>query len=164
MLCSLKKKFHIFFKKNVFKSLALWADAFYKLKCLSVCPSVRVFTFEVPFKSLFALTSWSWMSNIFRVLESLGKSNEEKWSQIKTFLFEKCLKLPRKKSFFSFSDFALHGGNHAISRSFWAFAFLVIFFVKKKMGFWVFLVHPPMALVLLSALVGRCCVSHMLDF
>ena len=25
----------------VFKALALWADAFYKLKCPSVCPSVR---------------------------------------------------------------------------------------------------------------------------
>ena len=25
---------------GVFKALALWADAFYKFKCLSVCPSV----------------------------------------------------------------------------------------------------------------------------
>ena len=43
--------------KCVFKASALWADAFYKSKCpsvcLSVCPSVHMFTFEVPFKRLF---------------------------------------------------------------------------------------------------------------
>ena len=37
----------------ILKSSALWADAFYKLKCPSVCPCVCmpvcVFTFEVPF-------------------------------------------------------------------------------------------------------------------
>ena len=64
---------------------------------LSVCPSVCVFTFEVLFKRLFAPTSQSRMSNIFRHPESLGKSNGKKWSQILTFLFESCLKLPRKK-------------------------------------------------------------------
>ena len=45
-----------------FKALPLWADAFYKSKCLSVClsvcvsvcPSVCLFTFEVPFNGLFA--------------------------------------------------------------------------------------------------------------
>ena len=41
------------------------------------------------------------MSNIFRDSESLGKSNGKKWSQIWTFLFENCLKSPRKKKFFS---------------------------------------------------------------
>ena len=35
---------------------------------------------------------------------------------------------------------------------------------KKKSGFWVFLVHPSMASVLLSALVERCFVSLMRDF
>ena len=40
------------------------------------------FTFEVPFNGLFAPTSRSWMSNIFRDSESLGKSNEKKWSNI----------------------------------------------------------------------------------
>ena len=30
---------------HIFKASALWADAFYKSKC----PSVRLFTFEVPF-------------------------------------------------------------------------------------------------------------------
>ena len=67
---------------------------------LSVCPSVCVFTFEVPFKRLFAPTSRSWMSNIFRDSEFLGKSNGKKWSQIGTFLFENCQKSPRKKKFF----------------------------------------------------------------
>ena len=71
---------------------------------LSVCPSVRpsvcLFTFEVPFNGLFAPTSRSRMSNIFWDSESLGKSSGKKWSQIWTFLFENCLKSPRKKSFF----------------------------------------------------------------
>ena len=84
---------------------------------LSVCPSVRVsvclFTFEVQFNGLFSPTFRSRMSNIFRDSESLGKSNGKKWSQIWTFLFEHCLKLPRKKKknssffsvFFSFRSF-----------------------------------------------------------
>ena len=66
----------------IFKALALWADDFYKSKCLSVCLSVFVFTFKVPFKRLFAPTSQNRMSNIFRDSESLGKSNGKKWSQI----------------------------------------------------------------------------------
>ena len=35
---------------------------------------------------------------------------------------------------------------------------------SKKLGFGVFLVHPPMASVLLSASVERCFVSRMRDF
>jgi hypothetical protein len=50
---------------------------------------VRLFTFEVPFKRLFAPTSQSRMTNIFRDSESLGKSNEKKSSQIEHF----CLKV-----------------------------------------------------------------------
>ena len=46
----------------IFKESALWADSFYKSQRPSVCPSVRLFTFEVPFKRLFAPTSWSCMS------------------------------------------------------------------------------------------------------
>ena len=77
----------------IFKASALWADAFYKSKCPSVCPSVRLsvrlsvclFTFEVPFKRLFAPTSRSRMSNSFRDSEFLGKSNGKKWSNIWTF-------------------------------------------------------------------------------
>ena len=79
---------------DIFKAWALWADAFYKSKCPSVCLSVRlcvcpsvclpvcVFTFEVPFKRHFGPTSQSRMSNIFRDSESLGKNNGKKWSQI----------------------------------------------------------------------------------
>ena len=87
----------------LFKASALWADAFYKSKCLSVCPcvcpSVCVLTFEVPFKRLFAPTSQSWMSNIFRDSESLGKSSGKKWSHIWKILFGNCPKSPRKKKF-----------------------------------------------------------------
>ena len=57
--------------------------------------------FLVFFNDLFAPTSRSWMSNIFKDSESLGKSNGKKWSQIWKFLFENCLKLPRKKKYFS---------------------------------------------------------------
>ena len=66
-----------------------------------------MFTFEVPFKRIFAPTSQSQMSNIVRDSESLGKSSGEKWSQIGTLLFENCLKSPRKKKFVFFADFAL---------------------------------------------------------
>ena len=45
--------------------------------CLCICS-----LFEVPFNGLFVPTSRSWMSNIFRDLESLGKSNGKKWSKI----------------------------------------------------------------------------------
>ena len=68
------------FSPKIFKASAPWA--FYKSKCPSVCLSVCVFTFEVPIKRLFAPTSQSRMSNIFRDSESLGKSNGKKWSQI----------------------------------------------------------------------------------
>ena len=83
--------------ETFFKASALWADAFYKSICpsvrLSVCLFVCLFTFEVPFNGLFAPTSWSRMSNIFRDSESLGESNGKKWSQIWTFLFEKLSKI-----------------------------------------------------------------------
>ena len=67
---------------SIFKASALWADAFYKpicpYVCVSVCLSVCLFTFEVPFKRLFAPNSRSQMSKNFRVLESVGKSNGKK--------------------------------------------------------------------------------------
>ena len=40
---------------------------------LSVCPSVHVFTFQVPFERLFAPTSQSRMSKTVRDSESLGR-------------------------------------------------------------------------------------------
>ena len=89
----------------IFKASALWADAFYKSICPSVCPCVCPFTFEVPFNGLFAPTSRSRMSNISRDLESLGKSNGKKWSNIWTFFFGNGLKSPRN-FFFFFADFA----------------------------------------------------------
>ena len=67
---------------------------------LSIRLCVCVFTFNVPFNGLFAPSSWSRMSNIFRDSESLGKSNKKKWSNIWTFMFGNVLKLPRKKKFF----------------------------------------------------------------
>ena len=65
------------------------------------------FTFEVPFNGLFAPTSQSRMSNIFRDSESLGKSNGKKWSNIWTFLLGSGLKSPRAKKFFFVADFVL---------------------------------------------------------
>ena len=79
---------------------------------LSVCPSVCPFTFEVPFNGLFAPTSRSRMSNIFRGSESLGKSNGKKWS------------------------------TPSSSRRFWVFAFWMIFSVFQKIGFWGILGPP----------------------
>ena len=64
---------------------------------LSVRRSIRVFTFEVPFNRLFASTSQSQMSNIFKNSESLGKSIIKKWSQIWKFLRGSSLKLPNNK-------------------------------------------------------------------
>ena len=47
-----------------------------------VCLSVRLLTFEVPFKRLYAPTSRSRISNNFRDSESLRKSIVKKWSHI----------------------------------------------------------------------------------
>ena len=101
-----------------------------------VCLSVCVFTFEVPFNGLFAPTSRSRMSNIFRDSEFLGKSNGKKWSQIGTFLFGSGLKSPRKKKFFCCCWFCLtkHGGNHASRwiRDLWSKGISLIF--KRSVG------------------------------
>ena len=83
-----------------FNDYCFWATSiFYKSKCPYVCVCCCPFTFEVPLKRLFAPTSRSRMSNIFRYSESFGKSNGKKWSNIWTFLFGNGLKSPRKKSF-----------------------------------------------------------------
>ena len=64
----------------------------------SFCLSVRVFTFEVQFKRLFAPTSQSRMSNIFRDSESLGK---EVVSDLNIFVWEWSKMAAKKKvSFF----------------------------------------------------------------
>ena len=155
-------------KQCLFKASALWADTLYKLKCpsvrLCICPSVRVFTFEVPFKHLFAPTSWRRMFNIFRDLESLGKSTGKKWSQIWTFLFGRGLKSPRKQVCFLvilpyktwwkphfLVDFRplVKGriANFSISLDIFKFLrFGFFFFFFKKIVFLVFLVHPETTL------------------
>ena len=126
---------------------------------LSTCPSVCVFTFEVPFKHLFAPTSQSRMSNIFRDSESLGKSNGKKWSQIGTFLFGCGLKSPKKKK--KNTDFALQNkvettlpmdqrplvkgciANFGICQFFFSFCVLDDFFLfYKQFRFWGIL-GPP---------------------
>ena len=121
---------------------------------MSICVSVCLFVcslFDVPFNGLFAPTSRSQMSNIFRDSESLGKSNGKKWSHIWTFLFGSGLKSPRKKKFFLCADFALQNmlettlpsgletSGRRVYRLFWHiswsfgfFAFLVIFSVFQK--------------------------------
>ena len=90
----------------IFKASALWADAIYRSicpyvclsVCLSVCLCVCAFTFELPFKRLFAPTSQSRMSNIFRDFESLGKSNGKKYSELKN--TNKGCKIAAQKRFF----------------------------------------------------------------
>ena len=116
--------------------------------------------FLVFFNGLFDHPSQSRMSNIFRDLESLGKSNGKKWSNIWTFLFGSGLKLPRKKSFFllilpyktwwkpcfPMDQRPLVQGriaNFGISLDVFEFLHFGWFFpFKKKSFFWVFLVHP----------------------
>ena len=66
-----------------------------------------MFTFEVPFKRLFAPTSQSRMSNIFRDSESLGKSNGNKWSQIGIFLVWKWSKIAAQTKVSFLADFDL---------------------------------------------------------
>ena len=70
--------------------------------CLSVCSLLRYHlnVFLPPFFQ-------SQMSNIFRDLESLGKNNGKKWSQIGTFLFGSGLKSRRTKKVCFLADFAL---------------------------------------------------------
>ena len=52
------------------------------------------------YKSLFAPTFRSPMSKLFKFLESLGKNNEKKWSQILKLLLTKGVKSPWRKKFF----------------------------------------------------------------
>ena len=67
---------------------------------MSICVCVCVFTFEVPFNGLFAPTSRSPMSKLYRYSESLTKSNGKKWSQIWNFLLEIVYNCHGKKKFF----------------------------------------------------------------
>ena len=58
---------------------------------------ILVSVFLTPFTGLFAPTSRSPMSKLFRFSESLWKSNGKKWSQILKLLLTKGVKSPRKK-------------------------------------------------------------------
>ena len=69
-------------------------------KSWNVCQCVRLFTFEVTIKCLFALTSQSQMSKILRGSKSLGKDNWKKWSQIWKILLIKVVKLVQKRFVF----------------------------------------------------------------
>ena len=80
---------------TIFKASALWANAFYKSKCPSVCLFVCLFTFEVPFKHLLAPTSKSRMSKIFRILGE--KSWKQVISDVKTFTHKGCKIAAQKK-------------------------------------------------------------------
>ena len=92
----------------LFKASALWADAFYKSICpsvrLSVCPSVRLSVcsllryrltvFLPPLPEVGCPIS-------LEIWNPWGKVMERSEHKIWTFLFENCLKSPRKKKFFS---------------------------------------------------------------
>ena len=71
------------------------------------------FNFFTPFKRLFAPTSQSPMSKLFRFPEYLGKNNTKKWSQIGKLLLIKGVKLLHKKKFvfqkfLPYSGFSMH--------------------------------------------------------
>ena len=110
----------------------------------------------------------------------MGKSNGKKWSQIWTFLFGSGLKLQNKTKIVFLADFALQNMVETTIRDLWSkgislilayfsmfLSFCVLddfFLFSKKLGFWVFLVHPTVVSVLLSASVERCFVSCIRDF
>ena len=88
-----------------FKASALWAYAFYKSKCPSVCPSVCVFTFEVPFKRLFAPLPKVGCPIFLEIRNPWGKIMERSL-RFKHFSLE-VVENRREKRFFFLSDFAL---------------------------------------------------------
>ena len=69
--------------------------------CLSVCLSVPFRIYALMY--MFAPTSWSRMSKIFRDSESLGKSAGKKWSQNWTFFFGKWSKIAVQKKVIFFT-------------------------------------------------------------
>ena len=122
--------------------------------CLCFCLFVRLFTFEVPFKGLFAPTSWSQMSKVFRIVESLGKSNGKKWSQIWNFLLIKGVKSLHKKNC-SWANFA------TLSKIFLVLVFLTSFnsllfckFCLTSRIFWYWCYYPHRSKDALSPVCG----------
>ena len=104
---------------TIFKASVLWADAFYKSKCLSVCLSVCLFTFEVPFKRLFAPTSQSQMSNILRDSESLGKKWKAVVSNLNIFVCKWSKIAAQIKVWFFLADFAVQNMLKTTLRDGW---------------------------------------------
>ena len=117
------------------------------------------------FEAYFAPTSRSGRSQVFRDSESLGKSAGKMWSKNWTFLWSK-IAAQKKRYFFMISPFKTwwkpsfpmdyrplvkgYIANFGISLD--VFEFWIIFSVLNFFfGFCVFLVHPTVALVLLSA-------------
>ena len=69
--------------------------------CLPLLSRICLVTvFLTSFNGLSVPISGSPMSKLFRLSESLGKSNVKKWSQIWKLLLIKCVKSPRQKKFF----------------------------------------------------------------
>ena len=95
---------YVFPRPSIFEESALWADSFYKLKCPYVCTS----HFLTPLNDLFAPTSWSPISKLFKFSESLGKSNGEKWSQLWKYFLIKGKKLLGQKKFFYWFFFLIY--------------------------------------------------------
>ena len=128
------------------------------------------------------------MSKIFRDSESLEKSAGKKLSQNWKFLLESGLKSPRKKSFVLLilpyktwwkprfpmdwrplvkgyiANFSISLDGFEFFRFGLFFPFLIFFPVLFFFSFCVFLVHPTLVSVLLSASVKRFDVSRMRDF
>ena len=118
-------------KNSVFKASALWADAFYKLKCPSVCvcvcPSIcsllryrlTVFLHPLPVVGCpICLEIWNpW-----------GKVMERSGLTFEHFLFGSGLKSSRKKKFFLLICPTKHGGNQASRwiRDLWSKGVLLI--------------------------------------
>ena len=94
-----------------FKASALWADVFYKSKCPSVCPSVCV---SASVRSLLRYRLTVFLPPLpevgypifLEIWNPWGKVMERSGLRYEHFLFENCLKSPRKKKF-CFSLFSL---------------------------------------------------------
>ena len=126
---------------HLFKASALWADAFYKSKCpsvrLSVCPSVRLSV--CPSVCLFSFEVP--FNGLFAPTSQSGMSNIFRDSE------------------------SMGKSNGKKWSNIWTFLFRSGLKSPRKKSFFCVadfaLVHPPMASVLLSALVERCFVSRM---
>ena len=89
LLSFLKGHFLFFFWRRILPFLLCFCFV-----CFSVCPTL--FTL---FNGLFAPTSRSPMSKLYRYSESLAKSNGKKWSQVWNFLLKIVYNCQGEKSF-----------------------------------------------------------------